>query len=122
LIHEAATIDSPLPKRPIRGCCAINCYPAFDCQKLFCKIRVCVLISYLTSKTLPIYLVHTQQGNNETQTGDKKMITSRKQLAVALSYGPVEVAKVGKAVQAALKLWASRGEVVIENGFVRMAK
>ena len=80
------------------------------------------MIYYLTIKTLPIYLVHTQQGNNETQTGDKKMITSRKQLAVALSYGPVEVAKVGKAVQVALKLWASRGEVVIENGFVRMAK
>ena len=31
------------------------------------------MISYLTIKTLPIYLVHTQQGNNETQNGDKKM-------------------------------------------------
>ena len=50
------------------------------------------------------------------------MITSRKQLAIALSYGPVEVCKVGKAVQAALQLWANRGEVVIENGMVRMAK
>jgi hypothetical protein len=27
----------------------------------------------LTIKTLPIYLVHTQQGNNETQTGENKM-------------------------------------------------
>ena len=53
--------------------------------------------------------------------GDEKMIISRKQLAVALSYGPVEVAKIGKAVQSALNLWVSRGEVVIEGGMVRLA-
>jgi hypothetical protein len=36
------------------------------------------LISYLTIKTLPIYLVHTQQGNNKTQTGENKMTRTKK--------------------------------------------
>jgi hypothetical protein len=50
------------------------------------------------------------------------MIISRRQLAIALSNGPVEVAKVGKAVQRALQLWVSRGEVKIENGMITSAR
>lgn len=45
--------------------------PAFDRQKIFPKIFPVCLISYLTIKALPIYLLHAQQGNNKTQTGDK---------------------------------------------------
>lgn len=40
---------------------------------MFPKIFPDCLISYWTIKTLPIYLLHTQQGNNKTQTGDKIM-------------------------------------------------
>jgi hypothetical protein len=48
----------------------------FAPQKLFPKIFPVCLISYLTIKMLPIYLLHTQQGNNETQTGKNTMIAT----------------------------------------------
>lgn len=48
-------------------------------------------------------------------------IISRRELATRLSNGSVNIELLSKKVEKTVNLWLSREEVIIENGFLRLA-
>ena len=48
-------------------------------------------------------------------------IISRRELAIRLSNGPVNIELLSKKVEKTVNMWLARKEVVIENGFLRLA-
>lgn len=48
------------------------------------------------------------------------LITSRKNLAVELSNGPVQLALVSIKLKRVVELWKSRNEIKIENGLITL--
>ena len=53
-------------------------------------------------------------------TQDQK-ITSRRDLAIRLYNGSVNIELLSKKVEKTVKMWLSRNEVIIENGFLKLA-
>lgn len=51
-----------------------------------------------------------------------KKIISRRELAIQLSHGKVSVGKLSKKVERIVELWLSRKEIVLENGYLKLAK
>ncbi len=49
-------------------------------------------------------------------------IISRRELAIQLSNGKVSVGKLSKKVERIVELWLSRKEIVLENGYLKLAK
>ena len=47
-------------------------------------------------------------------------IISRRDLAIRLSLGSVNVELLSKKVEKTVKMWLSRKEVVIENGYLKL--
>jgi len=60
-----------------------------------------------------VHLIH--------QTNRKKMITSRRTLAIELSKGNVNAATVSKKLDRIVNLWLSRNEIVKEAGQYKLA-
>ena len=48
-------------------------------------------------------------------------IISRRELAIKLSNGKVSVDELSKKVEKTVELWLSRKEVVLENGYLKLA-
>jgi len=48
-------------------------------------------------------------------------IISKRDLAIKLSNGKVSVDQLSKKVEKTVNLWMSRNEVVIENGYLKLA-
>lgn len=55
---------------------------------------------------------------NETQT---PLMTSRRNFALALSKGPVQVQSVSKKLDRIVSLWISRNEIKLTNGNYELA-
>jgi len=64
------------------------------------------------------YIYLTIKTNDMTQ--DQK-ITSRRDLAIRLYNGSVNIELLSKKVEKTVKMWLSRNEVIIENGFLKLA-
>jgi hypothetical protein len=64
------------------------------------------------------YIYITIKTNDMTQ--DQK-ITSRRDLAIRLYNGSVNIELLSKKVEKTVKMWLSRNEVIIENGFLKLA-
>jgi len=60
--------------------------------------------------------VSTKQGTMNTSK-----IISKRDLAIKLSNGKVSVDQLSKKVEKTVNLWMSRNEVVIENGYLKLA-
>ena len=50
-----------------------------------------------------------------------RKIISRRELAIKLSEGKVSVEELSMKVQRAVDLWLSRKEIVLEDGYLRLA-
>lgn len=55
---------------------------------------------------------------NETQT---PLMTSRRNFAIALSKGPVQIQSVSKKLDRIVALWISRNEIKLNNGAYELA-
>ena len=69
--------------------------------------------------TLYIYIIIITQKLTTMKTENK--IISRRELAIRLSNGSVNIELLSKKVEKTVNLWLSRKEVIIENGFLRLA-
>lgn len=49
-------------------------------------------------------------------------IISRRELAIKLSNGKVSVDQLSKKLEKTVELWLSRKEVVLENGYLKLAQ
>ena len=64
-----------------------------------------------------VYLCVTKRKNMTTSN----KITSRRELAITLSQGKVSIENVSIKLQRVIKLWLSRKEIVLVDGFLNLA-
>lgn len=69
-------------------------------------------------KYLRIFVVQSKKIEIMTTT----KIISRRELAIKLSNGKVSVDQLSKKVEKTVELWLSRKEVVLENGYLKLAQ
>jgi hypothetical protein len=70
-----------------------------------------------------IHTINLSNGlyNEPINQGDRDMIKSGRELAIALSKGEVQFSIVSKALHEKVALWARRKEITITGGVLRMA-
>ena len=80
------------------------------------------IIAFLFGKynyTLYLYIIIITQKLTTMKTENK--IINRRELAIRLSNGSVNIELLSKKVEKTVNMWLTRKEVVIENGFLRLA-
>ena len=72
-------------------------------------------------KTVEIYKTRKDDLVEKTTMTTENKIISRRELAIRLSNGSVNIELLSKKVEKTVNLWLNRKEVVIENGFLKLA-
>jgi hypothetical protein len=63
-----------------------------------------------------------QTNQNDTAMTTEKKIISRRELAISLyDEGPVRIELISKKLERTVKMWQAKKEVIIENGFLKLA-